>query len=150
MSLLWVNAAKWGDPTPEFEAHEHYRYLRQHHDDTPEGIADPTLHDHIYPLHHDRPDGPTVQHPARNCPGYGPGVCTHQFTQDKMKPLVRQNWDVQGDRLFDPEAHAKREQDTKDQMSTFLLDYRLDHPDRVHKWNEDGTLGPSDDPRLGD
>jgi hypothetical protein len=162
MSNLWVHAVGGSDDSmpPEFLAHEHYRHLREHLEDQPSGV-DSKAHDHFNPLQYEwwaktRGKGygggftqvPHTTHPGAMCTGYKPGECGHPPTVQHMREIAESDWDTEQTRLYHPEEHERRQQESRNRMDSFLLDYRLDHPDRVHRIGPDGEELPSDDPRL--
>jgi hypothetical protein len=162
MALLWVKVGGSGDDPmpPEFLAHEHYRHLREHLEDQPSG-ADPKAHDHFTPLNYgdwSRSRGksyrggfaqvPHTTHPGALCTGYGPGECGHPPTVQHMREIAESDWEGEQTKLHRPEEHERRQQEADHLFDSFLSDYSLEHPDRVHKIGPNGELLPPDDPRL--
>lgn len=157
MSNLWIHAvaADAGEPPRSVIDQTWHDYTKAGHED------EPGVHDHYVPMgpraykgKEDLHKGPWTMETSRpdqgwvRCPGHGEDTCTHRPTRDQIHEIAQQNWNLENQQLFDPEGHKKDVDEARNRSSTFLLDYKLDHPDRVHKWNLNGEDSPSDDPRL--
>lgn len=156
MSNLWVHAVApdAGEPPRSVIDQTWHDYTRAGHE------GKPGVHDHYVPMgprgygkdyKHKGPWTMETSHPDQGwvrCPGHGEDTCTDRHTRDQVHEIAQQNWNLENQHLFDPAGHKRDVDEAKSRSDSFLSDYSLEHPDRVHKIGPNGELLPPDDPRL--